>query len=83
MNTSSNTDPFVIAGKSGTAERFSRKSDAYDTNKNTAYLATRHRALFIAYTPAEAPRVAVTVVLEAGAWGAADSGPIARKNVAV
>jgi penicillin-binding protein 2 len=71
--------PFVIAGKSGTAERFSRKSDAYDTNKNTAYLATRHRALFIAYTPAEDPRIAVTVVLEAGAWGAADSGPIARK----
>jgi penicillin-binding protein 2 len=71
--------PYIIAGKSGTAERFSRKSDAYDTNKNTAYLATRHRALFIAYTPAEDPRIAVAVVLEAGAWGAKDSGPIARK----
>lgn len=71
--------PYVIAGKSGTAERFSRKSDAYDTNKNSAYLAARHRALFIAYTPAEDPKIAVAVVLEAGAWGAKDSGPIARK----
>ncbi|MGE7139351.1 penicillin-binding protein 2 [Luteibacter sp. NPDC031894] len=71
--------PFLIAGKSGTAERFSRKTDAYDTNKNKAYLASRHRALFIAYTPADDPKIAVTVVLEAGAWGAEDSGPIARK----
>jgi penicillin-binding protein 2 len=71
--------PYVIAGKSGTAERFSRTTNAYDQNKNTAYLATRHRALFIAYTPAEDPKISVAVVLEAGAWGAADSGPIARK----
>ncbi|WP_413624296.1 penicillin-binding protein 2 [Luteibacter sp. Lutesp34] len=71
--------PYVIAGKSGTAERFSRTTNAYNENKNTAYLASRHRALFIAYTPAEDPRIAVAVVLEAGAWGAKDSGPIARK----
>lgn len=71
--------PFIIAGKSGTAERFSRKTDAYDTNKNKAYLASRHRALFIAYTPADDPKISVAVVLEAGAWGAEDSGPIARK----
>jgi penicillin-binding protein 2 len=71
--------PYIIAGKSGTAERFSRKSDAYDTNKNNAYLASRHRALFIAYTPADDPKIAVAVVLEAGAWGAQDAGPIARK----
>jgi penicillin-binding protein 2 len=71
--------PYIIAGKSGTAERFSRTTNAYDNNKNTAYLATRHRALFIAYTPADDPKIAVAVVLEAGAWGAKDSGPIARK----
>lgn len=71
--------PFILAGKSGTAERFSRTSNAYDENKNTAYLAKRHRALFIAYTPADDPKISVAVVLEAGAWGAKDSGPIARK----
>ncbi|GGA25091.1 penicillin-binding protein 2 [Dyella nitratireducens] len=71
--------PYRIAGKSGTAERFSRKTDAYNEDKNTAYLAARHRAWFEAFTPAENPRIAVAVVLEAGAWGAKDAGPIARK----
>ena len=71
--------PFTIAGKSGTAERFSRTTNAYNENKNLAYLATRHRAWFIAYAPAEDPKITATVLLEAGAWGAGDSGPIARK----
>ena len=71
--------PYRIAGKSGTAERFSRTSAAYNENRNTAYLAARHRAWFEAFTPAENPRIAVAVVLEAGAWGAKDAGPIARK----
>jgi penicillin-binding protein 2 len=71
--------PYRIAGKSGTAERFSRTSDAYNENKSTAYLAARHRAWFEVFTPAEDPRIAVAVVLEAGAWGAKDAGPIARK----
>jgi len=71
--------PLRVAGKSGTAERFSRRSNEYDTNKNLAYLATRHRAWFIAYTPTEAPRIAVVAMLESGAWGAADAGPIVRK----
>jgi penicillin-binding protein 2 len=71
--------PYVVAGKSGTAERFSRTSDAYDTNKNKAYLASRHRAWFIAYAPADNPQIAAAVVLEAGAWGGSDAGPIVRK----
>ncbi len=71
--------PYVVAGKSGTAERFSRRSNEVDNNKNTAYLAARHRAWFIAYTPTEAPRIAVVAMLEAGAWGADDAGPIVRK----
>lgn len=71
--------PYVVAGKSGTAERFSRRSNDYDTNKNTAYLATRHRAWFIGYTPTDAPRIAVAAMLEQGAWGASDAGPIVRK----
>ena len=71
--------PYAIAGKSGTAERFSRTSNAYDTNKNNAYLASRHRAWFMAYTPADHPQIAAAVVLEAGAWGGKDAGPIVRR----
>lgn len=70
--------PYRIAGKSGTAERFSRTSSAYNNNRSNAYLASRHRAWFEAYTPANDPKIAVVVVLEAGAWGAKDAGPIVR-----
>jgi penicillin-binding protein 2 len=71
--------PYLIAGKSGTAERFSRTSEAYNTNKNTAYLAARHRAWFEAYTPSDDPQIAAVAMLESGAWGAQDAGPIVRK----
>jgi penicillin-binding protein 2 len=71
--------PYLMAGKSGTAERFSRTTNAYDTNRNTAYLASRHRAWFVAYAPADNPQIAVAVLLESGAWGASASGPIVRK----
>ena len=71
--------PYVIAGKTGTAERYSRKTDEWTTTKDKAILAARHRAWFICFTPAEAPRIAVAVVLEAGAWGGSDAAPIARK----
>ncbi len=70
--------PYPIAGKTGTAERYSRTTDAYNTNKSDAYLASRHRAWFEAYTPADDPQIAVAVVLEAAAWGK-DAGPIVRK----
>lgn len=70
--------PLVVAGKSGTAERFSRTSSAYDTNKNTAYLAARHRAWFEAFAPADDPKISVVAMLEAGAWGAEAAGPIVR-----
>ena len=71
--------PYIIAGKSGTAERYSRRTDAYNENKNLAYLASRHRAWFEMFAPADNPRIAVAVVLEEGAWGASSAGPIARK----
>ncbi|WEN15128.1 penicillin-binding protein 2 [Rhodanobacter sp. AS-Z3] len=75
--------PYLLAGKSGTAERYSRKSDAYDTNRNTAYLASRHRAWFVAYAPADNPQIAVAAILESGAWGADSTGPIVRKMLDV
>ena len=71
--------PYLMAGKSGTAERFSRTSDAYNNNKSNAYLASRHRAWFVAYAPANEPEIAVVAMLESGAWGAQDAGPIVRK----
>ncbi|TAN04459.1 MAG: penicillin-binding protein 2 [Rhodanobacteraceae bacterium] len=71
--------PYLIAGKTGTAERYSRTTNAYNTDKNLAYLASRHRAWFICYTPANHPQIAVAVALEHGAWGGSAAAPIARK----
>jgi penicillin-binding protein 2 len=69
--------PYAIAGKTGTAERFSR------TDETWTYIATssadRHQALFECFTPAEDPRVAVVIALEAGKSGGSDAAPIARK----
>lgn len=70
--------PYVIAAKTGTAERYSRKTKAYTNHSDLTELAKLHRALFEAFTPAEHPRIAVAVVLEEGAWGGSSAGPIAR-----
>ncbi|EIL89553.1 penicillin-binding protein 2 [Rhodanobacter spathiphylli] len=71
--------PYRLAGKSGTAERYSRTTNAYDDRSNLAYLASRNRAWFEVYAPADNPQIAVAVLLESGAWGASSAGPIARQ----
>jgi penicillin-binding protein 2 len=70
--------PYVIAGKSGTAQRYRRKDGGeYDESRVSERL--RHRALFVAYAPAEAPTIAVALVVEAGSSGSKVAGPIARR----
>ncbi len=71
--------PYLVAGKTGTAERYSRTTNAYTPRKSHEELATLHRALFVAYTPAEAPRIAVAVIVDQGAWGGTTAAPVARK----
>ncbi len=69
--------PYVIAGKTGTAERFSRTDETW-TSISTSPI-ERHQVLFEAFTPAEDARIAVIVALEAGRSGAHDAAPIVRK----
>jgi penicillin-binding protein 2 len=69
--------PYVIAGKTGTAERFSRNDESWQNIMDVAV--ERHEVLFEAFTPADDARVAVAVALEAGHTGAHDAAPIARK----
>jgi len=69
--------PYVIAGKTGTAERYSRTDDTWTSI--SASPIERHQVLFECFTPAEDPRIAIVVALEAGRSGATDAAPIARK----
>ncbi len=69
--------PFVIAGKSGTAERFSRTNEVWQHISQVAI--ERHQVLFEAFTPADNPRIAAIVALEAGRGGGRDAAPIVRR----
>jgi len=69
--------PYRIAGKTGTAQVFSIAQDEeYDAEETEERL--RHHALFIAFAPAEAPRIALAVVVENGGSGSGTAAPIAR-----
>jgi len=69
--------PYTIAGKTGTAERFSRTDEEW-TSIGTSPI-QRHQVLFECFAPADDARIAVVVALEAGRSGAHDAAPIARK----
>lgn len=70
--------PYLIAGKTGTAERYSRTTNAYADHSDLSALAQRHRALFICFTPAKSPEIAVAVIVAHGAWGGSTAAPIAK-----
>ena len=72
-----NNSPYAIAGKSGTAQVFSIAQNAkYDESKISEQM--RDHAWFIAFAPADAPRIAVAVLVENGRSGSGVAGPIAR-----
>ena len=69
--------PYLIAGKTGTAQVVSNKNNIRLDPHNLP-LHLRHQALFIAYAPADNPRIAVAVVVEHGGFGASSAAPIAK-----
>ncbi len=72
------TDKYRIAGKTGTAQVFSIKQDeTYDEEKVAKKM--RDHALFIAFAPADKPKIAVAVIVENGGHGSSVAAPIARK----
>lgn len=69
---------YTIAAKTGTAQVIGmRKGEKY----NASAIDERHRdhALFIAYAPADDPKIALAVIVENGGHGGTAAGPIARK----
>src|SRR5690606_11482710 len=70
--------PYRIAGKTGTAQRSSRRGNVSDDPHKLPYH-LRHTALFVGYAPADDPRIAIAVVVEHGGYGGSAAAPIARK----
>jgi penicillin-binding protein 2 len=69
---------YPIAGKTGTAQVFSvGQNEKY--NEKTVAERLRDHSWFIAFAPAEQPRIALAVIVENGGWGASAAAPIARK----
>jgi penicillin-binding protein 2 len=70
--------PFLIAGKTGTAQVFSlRQNQTYNAKRLAKHLLDH--ALFVAYAPAENPRIAVAVIAENGGGGSKTAAPIAKQ----
>ncbi len=72
---------YLTAGKSGTSQVYGKKEeDVYNKNLEIP-LHLRNHALFIAFAPADDPKIAVVVVAEHGASGSKTAAPIAGKII--
>jgi penicillin-binding protein 2 len=70
---------YVAGGKTGTAQVFSLRGQKYDREGVRKEL--RDHSLFIAFAPAEAPKIALAVLVENGGFGAQAAAPIARQVI--
>ncbi len=69
---------YQSAGKTGTAQAVTiGQKDKYNAAKLAEY--QRDHALYMAYAPADAPKIALAVVVENAGFGAAAAAPIARR----
>ncbi|MFO1359179.1 penicillin-binding protein 2 [Plasticicumulans sp.] len=69
---------YRIAGKTGTAQVFTvGQNERYDASRLKDELLDH--ALFMAFAPADAPRIAVAVIAENGGHGGSVAAPLAKK----
>jgi penicillin-binding protein 2 len=69
--------PIMMAGKTGTAQSHTIKSGS----RATLHLEweKRDHAWFVAFAPADAPKYAMSVIVQHGGWGASSAAPKARE----
>ncbi|MEE9566317.1 MAG: penicillin-binding protein 2 [Desulfobacteria bacterium] len=70
-----------VAGKTGTAQVVRMAEDDEDEPIESKLLHHRDHGWFIAFAPAEEPRIAVAVLIEHGGHGSTAAGPIAREMI--
>lgn len=72
--------PYLFAGKTGTAQVVGiKQGERYDEGRISARL--RDNALFIAFAPADDPKIVVAVMVENGGHGGSTAAPVARKVI--
>ncbi|HEY5680279.1 MAG TPA: penicillin-binding protein 2 [Pseudomonadales bacterium] len=72
--------PYRMAGKSGTAQVVEiKQGEEYDEEELEEY--QRKHAWFIAFAPADDPKIAVSVLVENGGGGSSVAGPVAREVI--
>ncbi len=71
---------YRMAGKSGTAQVVGIKQGETYNEKELGEFQRKH-AWFIAFAPADAPEIAVSVLVENGGGGSAFAAPVARKVI--
>ncbi len=70
--------PYTSAGKTGTAQAVTiGQKDKYNASKLAEH--QRDHALYMAFAPAESPRIAVAAIVENAGFGAAHAAPIVRR----
>ena len=69
----------VVAGKTGTSQVVSMPKDQTEEDEESVPYARRPHAWFVAYAPAEAPEIAVAVLIEHGGHGGSAAAPVAVK----
>lgn len=69
---------YRMAGKTGTAQRVTRRGSEALVLEDLPF-DLRHRALFVGYAPAEAPELALALVVESGGSGSRAAAPVARR----
>lgn len=68
---------YQSGGKTGTAQAVGAPKGKYNSAKMEEH--QRDHALYIAVAPAEAPQIALAVIVENAGWGAGAAAPIARR----
>ncbi len=71
---------YQIAGKTGTAQVLGIKQNA-KYNENDIDIKFRDHALFIAFAPADDPKIAIAVIVENGGHGGSVAAPIAGQVI--
>jgi penicillin-binding protein 2 len=72
--------PYSAAGKTGTVQVYSVAQNA-KYNAKTVDERLRDHAWFVAFAPAEHPRIALAVIVENAGFGGSNAAPVARKVI--